>query len=117
MYADYNYYLKVYCAALKEPGIEENHIEWYLKKASAFLDSLFLYRKPKKPYDCEISDACCEIADCLFRLEKIEGIEREENDGYSVTFSNASSSPYKAAYDIAVRHLGLSGLLYRGLER
>ena len=116
MYADYNYYAKVYCSTLKEPKIEEDYIEWYLKKASSFLNSLFLGKKPKKPYSLCLSDACCEIADCFYRLEKTEGISREENDGYSVTFSSDASSPYKAAYDIAVRHLGFSGLLYRGLE-
>lgn len=117
MYADYNYYMKVYGDTLKEPKIEENYIEWYLKKASSFLNSLFLGGKPRKPYSSELSDTCCEIADCLCHLEKTEGIVKEENDGYAVAFSTNAPSPYKAAYDIAVRRLGASGLLYRGLER
>ena len=116
MYADYNYYMSEYCNGLKEPEIPLEHIEWYLKKASVFLSSLFFRTMPKKPYSRMLSEACCEIADCFYRTEKREGISREENDGYSVTFSNDGSSTLKLAYDIAVKYLGMSGLLYRGLE-
>ena len=115
MYADYNYYTTVYCSMLKNPQIPEEYTEMYLKKASVFLDSLFVCGKPRKPYTDSVCDACCEIAECLYRLEKREGISSESNDGYSVTFSGISP-PYEAAYSIAVRYLGASGLLYRGIE-
>ena len=116
MYADYNYYVSDYCSALKEPEIPDDHIEWYLKKAEVFLNSLFLRTIPQTPYSQRISNACCEIAECFYRTEKREGISKEENDGYSVTFSSEGSSALKLAYNIAVKHLGLSGLLYRGIE-
>ena len=116
MYADYNYYTNEYCIGLKNPIIPQDKTEIYLKKASMFLNSLFVSKKPKRPYEYIICDTCCEIADCLYRLEKREGISKEENDGYSVTYSSNASSSYEAAYGIAVRNLGSSGLLYRGIE-
>lgn len=116
MYADYNYYINEYCDAVENPEIPQELTDKYLKKASLFLNSLFSGKKPRKPYECTICDACCEIAECLYRLEKREGISSEENDGFSVTFSSNAPAPYKAAYDIAVRYLGASGLLYRGIE-
>lgn len=116
MYADYNYYTTVFYN-MRSTRIPETETVRYLKKASVFLDSLFMHEKPKKPYSAALSDACCEIADCLYRLEKTEGISCESNDGYSVTFDTKTSSPYTAAYAIAVRYLGAGGLLYRGLDR
>ena len=116
MYADYNYYANEYCQGMKNSVIPQEKTEFYLKKASMLLNSLFVSRKPRKPYDYIVCDTCCEIADCLYRLEKREGISKEENDGYAVTYSQNALSSYRAAYDIAVRNLGASGLLYRGID-
>lgn len=115
MYADYIYYATVYYDRAEDKKIPQEFVKMYLKRASAFLDHLFGVSKPKAPYDECLCDACCEIADCLYSLNEKEGITRETNDGYSVTFAN-NPPLYRAVYEIALKHLGFSGLLYRGIE-
>lgn len=115
MYADYDYYSNsFYCAGA--PVIDDGCREMYLRKASVFLNSLFLGKKPEEPYDGRLKDACCEIADYLYTFSRREGISSESNDGYSVSFADAGSAENRA-YGIAKRYLAGTGLLYRGAEQ
>ncbi len=116
MYADYEYYKTTfYCG--RETSIPEARCVMYLRKASAFLDSLFVSVKPEAPYDECVKNACCEIADSIFAADSVKGIASENVDGYSVSYVTKSehNTPEAEAYAIAQRYLGSTGLLYRGI--
>ena len=117
LYADSDYYTESFYENMPECEIPSEERLMYLKKASAFLDSLFLHQKPQKPFCDELKSACCEIADCMYTYSQREGISSESNDGYSVTYSSAggSNAVYKNMYAIAKRYLANTGLLYRGI--
>ena len=118
IYADAAYYADTFYNSLQEPVIAPEDRQMYLRKASAFLDSLFVRQKPEEPYLEEVKNACCEIADCFYTEEKREGIVSENNAGYSVTYAKSSSGlnmTQHKAYAIAQRYLANTGLLYRGI--
>ena len=116
MYADKEYYMNTFYAG-NEPKLSEAECTMYLRKASVFLDSLFVSKRPSEPYEPCVKDACCEIADCLYVSESRAGIASENNDGYSVTYTakSDSSSASADAHAIAQRYLAHTGLLYRGI--
>ena len=118
LYADFDYYSNTYYDALQEIPIPNTQRLVYLRKASSYLDSLFVHGKPQEPYAEELKNACCEIADCYYTCEHKEGIVSENNDGYSVSYVQdafgARMTQHKA-YAIALRYLGSTGLLYRGI--
>ncbi len=116
LYADFDYYSNTYYDALQEIPIPNTQRLVYLRKASSFLNSLFVHQKPQEPYPEEVKNACCEIADCYFLCEIKEGIASENNDGYSVTYTAEASGvkmTEQKAYAIALRYLGNTELLYR----
>ena len=116
LYADFDYYSNSFYDALQEIPIPNTQRLVYLRKASSFLDSLFLHGKPQEPYPEEVKNACCEIADCYFLCESRDGIASENNDGYSVTYTAEASGvnmTVQKAYAIALRYLGNTGLLCR----
>jgi len=118
LYADFDYYSNTYYDALQEIPIPNTQRLVYLRKASSYLDSLFVHSKPQEPYSEEVKNACCEIADCYFICDSREGIATENNDGYSVSYTAEASGLKMAeqkAYAIALRYLGATGLLYRGI--
>ncbi len=115
MYADTDYYSNNFYEARQECKIPDENKAMYLRKATAFLNSLFVNSKPQEPYCEELKNACCEIADCLYESELTENISSENNDGYSVSYNNTFSDTNKKAYVIAQRHLALTGLLYGGI--
>ncbi|MBO5369891.1 MAG: hypothetical protein J6B23_04345 [Clostridia bacterium] len=116
MFADKEYYVNVFCGEANEKLPAEN-VVMYLRKASTFLNSLFVTKKPEEPYDECIKNACCEIAECFFQADSRAGIASESNDGYSVTYTSESAqgSASATAYTIAQRNLAHTGLLYRGI--
>lgn len=118
LYADFDYYSNTYYDALQEIPIPNTQRTVYLRKASSYLDSIFVHSKPQEPYPEAVKNACCEIADCFYTCEQKEGIASENNDGYSVSY-NANNFEAKMtlhkAYAIALRYLGSTGLLYRGI--
>ncbi len=115
MYADFDYYSNTFCAC--EPIICEEKRVHFLKRASEFLDSLFLNGKPKEPYDECVKNACCAVAEVLFEEEKRRGISSENNDGYSVSFVNFGEGAFHRAATLAAKtYLGHSGLLYKGVR-
>lgn len=119
LYADFDYYSNNFHDLLQEEiPIPNTERLMYLRKASSFLDSLFVQRKPQEPYPEEVKNACCEIADCYYISEQKSGIASENNDGYSVTYDTKASSinmTQQKAYAIALRYLAGTGLLYRGI--
>lgn len=117
LYADYDYYTNDFYEPLSDCVIPSGERAVFLKKASAFLDSLFVHGKPSEPYPEEVKNACCEIAECIYIYSKREGISAESNDGYSVTYSyrGGNSAGGEKAYAIALRYLANTGLLYRGI--
>lgn len=116
MYADKEYYLNAFNDG-GEASLPDEKCTKYLRRASAFLDSLFIKSKPQEPYDENIKNACCEIADYMFSSDSRAGIASESNDGYSVTYSDEITQERISAqcYVIAARYLGHTGLLYRGI--
>lgn len=114
MYADNEYYCNEFCEKSENPVIPEAEQTRYLRRASAFLDTLFLVRKPSEPYDEKIKNACCEIAEAMYKDGTQEGIASENVDGYSVSFAKDSTGRTRY-YELACYYLAGTGLLYRGI--
>lgn len=67
----------------------------------------------------EAKQCVCEIAEYLYNeaQKTHSGISSESTDGYSVTYQKEKSSNAvnRDLYQIAVKHLAMTGLLYRGI--
>ena len=93
--------------------IPEERFLPFLEKAEQILDGL-LMGNFHKIQDTEGAKHClCEVAELAFKAAIRQGVAREDNDGYSVTYS--SMSVEKGAAELAHLYLSGTGLLYRGI--
>ncbi len=61
--------------------------------------------------------AICAVADVMQRADSRAGISSETNDGYAVSYADASSAEVNAeCYRAAALYLGGGGLFYRGVD-
>ena len=114
IYADYDYYLDEYFGN----SISGDDFARLSRQASAYIDTI-TYSNAEKATDSKViaklSDACCAIAEIMYKQEQGGEIASESNDGASVTYVNSSTTPERRLYNIAVMHLSSTGLLYAGV--
>ena len=136
IYADYTYYSGSYCGSL----IPESKFGYCAARASEYIDQQ-TYDRLSAGVPAEltnkVSSCCCELAENIFRFSAVSGsgagtnIVSEKNGQYSITYQSASetisaqlngTSYGKGAglsdllYNIVSKHLGMTGLLYRGVD-
>ena len=114
IYADYDYYLDEYFGN----SISGDDFSRLSRQASAYIETI-TYGNAEKATDSKViaklSDACCAIAEIMYKQEQGGEVASESNDGASVTYVNSSTTPEQRLYNIAVMHLSSTGLLYAGV--
>ena len=112
IYADYDYYLNEYSGS----AVAEADFTRLSRQASAYLDSL-TYGKIRGPWvdDSRVKDACCAIAEIMYKQEQGGEVASESNDGASVTYVTSGKSAEQEMYYFAVLYLSNTGLLYAGV--
>lgn len=66
----------------------------------------------EEPYTPEVLSCICEVAELLYETDKIRNIEREDIDGYSVTYRSGAEAEIRR---IIEKRLMNTGLLCRRL--
>lgn len=118
-YATFDNYTKDFYGDL----IPQESFSKFEYKARIELDRFTFGRlKETKILPDEVRSCICELAEYLFkedRKPRTNGISSETTDGYSVTYQTekAISVISKDLYQIALKHLANTGLLYRGVGR
>lgn len=112
VYADYDYYLNEYSGN----AVAEADFARLSRQASAYLDSL-TYGKIRGPWvdDSRVKDACCAVAEVMYKQEQGGEVASESNDGTSVTYVASGKSAEQRMYSTAVMYLSNTGLLYAGV--
>ena len=112
IYADYDYYLNEYSGN----AVAEADFTRLSRQASAYLDSL-TYGKIRGPWvdDSRVKDACCAVAEVMYKQEQGGEVASESNDGTSVTYVTSGKTAQNRMYDAAVMYLSNTGLLYAGV--
>ena len=114
IYADYEYYTTEYYGT----AVSGSDFPRLARQASAYLDTV-TYGNAEKAEDsrvqAKLSDACCAIAEMMFKQEQGGEVASESNDGTSVTYVSNSKTPEQQMYDVAVMYLSSTGLLYAGV--
>lgn len=110
MYADLEFYHSTYCNG-REPLLTDNEFLHYEQKAAAVLNRLTFGRICKA--DDNIRFCVCAVAEQLQTDTAHEGISSENNDGYSVSYTDNSRTGAKLS-DIVKTYLSNTDLLYRG---
>ena len=135
MYADYSYYTGEYGGSL----IPETDWNYTSGKAGDQIDSMTfgrLHEGVPEPCTVQVRRCCCELAELLYiavvlpmRAGTENGtgqlISTETNSTYSVTYRNASvisastsgeaSGTEQLMNEVIRKHLGGTGLLYKGV--
>lgn len=117
-YTTYEYYTKDFYGDL----IPQESFSKFEFKARTELDRYTFGRlKSLHEIPTEVQACICEIAEYLYKEDQkpsSTGISSESTDGYSVTYQKDRSQAVisKELYQIAVKHLSTTGLLYRGLD-
>ena len=111
IYADYDYYLNEYSGS----AVAEADFTRLSRQASAYLDSL-TYGKIRGPWvdDSRVKDACCAVAEVMYKQEQGGEIASESNHSVSRTYVTSGKSAERRMYDAAVLYLANTGLLYAG---
>ena len=110
---DYDYYLTSYCVG-QIPTLSAADFEVYVKRAKVFLESISSDFSLDGLED-RVRECLCAISEVLYKNDKHGNIKSESIDGYSVSFAD-SSNLKSELWEIALRYLGKSGLLYQGVE-
>lgn len=112
VYADYDYYLNEYSGN----AVAEADFARLSRQASAYLDSL-TYGKIRGPWvdDSRVKDACCAVAEVMYKQEQGGEVASESNDGTSVTYVTSGKSAEQEMYYFVVLYLSNTGLLYAGV--
>lgn len=105
MMVDYTFYKEQYGGTVI-PEAAWLRIE---RKAEARLQE-FTFNRLTEPWCDSVKYALCEMAEFLYKNEKIEGKASENTDGYAVSYDLSQSSKSKL-YDIAVTYLLHTGLM------
>ena len=83
----------------------------FARRAGILLENM-LRVKPDTLDSEKIQQVLCEICDQLYREDRRNGIRQENLDGYSVTYDESGAE--SEILRLVRRHLGDSGVLYRG---
>ena len=112
VYADYDYYLNEYSGN----AVAEADFSRLSRQASAYLDSLTCGKiRGSWVDDSRVKDACCAIAEIMYKQEQGGEVASESNDGTSVTYVTSGKSAEQEMYYFAVLYLSNTGLLYAGV--
>lgn len=118
MYTDYKFYVQSF-----KGGVIPSAKDFLTAEAAAgrYVEYVTCGRVVGKTTD-DIKNAVCAVAELEYQtLTKNQktGISSESNDGVSVSYAQESSESAKAAenqkYSVALRYLGHTGLMYRGV--
>lgn len=110
MIADLIFYKENYGGDTKIPVASFSLWE---KRAEAQLFNITAGKTEGKDDEC-IKMCICEMAELLYEHSKTQGIESENNDGYSVHYQNGDIK--EALIKIAGTYLSKTDYLYRGVD-
>lgn len=101
--------------------IPENIFDRYIAHASAFLDSitfnrLNIFSELSSDIQASVQKTVCDIADIMYKNETHKELSSETVDKYSVTYIVDKKTIEQRMYMVAIKYLGHTGLLYRGVE-
>ena len=99
--------------------MEQTDFERLESRAADYLDSVTYQRAQEHAQESCVKNACCALADAMLLNEKGGGVASEKNDGVEVDYVvgvSISKTSDQRLYDTAKQYLGLSGLMYRGME-
>lgn len=134
-YADYAYYSESYGGTL----IPEEQFGFCAARASEYIDQQTFDRLVNgvpEELTSKVSSCCCELAENLYRFSAVTSdggnssgadISSEKIGQYSVTYrtgtetissllSGTDSGLNDLLYSVANRHLGSTGMLYKGVD-
>lgn len=112
VYADYDYYLNEYSGN----AVAEADFARLSRQASAYLDSLTCGKiRGTWVDDSRVKDACCAVAEVMYKQEQGGEVASESNDGTSVTYVTSGKSAEQEMYYFAALYLSNTGLLYAGV--
>ncbi|MBQ6169787.1 MAG: hypothetical protein IJK30_07520 [Ruminococcus sp.] len=137
IYASYSYYSGTYGGSL----IPEERFSYYSARASEYIDQQTFDRLVKgipEELTDKVSSCCCELAENLYSFSAassgsennggaVSGIASEKIGQYSITYRSAAENIsamlngsgaglLDLLYSVISKHLGSTGLLYRGVE-
>ena len=109
-HATLKFYLDDYLRG-REPQVPDELFPFWAERASEQMDQYTFDRIDKaqlKRHKTRIMSCACELAEYLYQNEGNENKSSESISGRSVTYE--TGVPYR----ICQRHLGMTGLMYRG---
>lgn len=111
VYADFTYYSAVYKGAMPEADFCR-----LSRQASAYLDSV-TYGNIKEKWleDERVKDACCAVADAIYRQEQGGEVASESTGSWSRSYVTSGKTAEQTIWGIAHACLGNTGLLYGGI--
>lgn len=110
MMVDAAYYLDQYLSGRKAV-VPIAEFVYYERRAEAELSALTMRKIERTEITNNIKNCVCEVMEYLFNLDQRGDIKSENNDGYSVTFTDET----KSERILAIARIYLPHkLLYRG---
>lgn len=109
-YADYAFYKQEYCG----DSVPEDAFNRCVARASEKIDSLTRDAARTYTVDNRVKLCACAIAEEVYRGESGGVVVSQSVGSWSQTFAQGAT-PERRVYAIAVRYLGSTGLLYRGV--
>ena len=106
--ADFDYYVSEYGGTELDSG----SFKQLSLRASALVNSYTFGRAEASELDA-VKDAVCAVAEVIHRHEKNKNIKSENNDGYSVTYSEQECKLSDDIYNTVMTHLQHTGLTRR----
>ena len=111
-YADWDYYLNEYKGTLIASREE---FESLAVKATAYINKITFGRAKTAAETAEVKNAVCAVCEVYQKLSEREGVASENNDGYSVSYSQESGFLSQSLSGAARLHLPAE-LLYQGVD-
>ena len=103
---DYTFYRDVYGGS----ELPEEVFSLFVRRAGVLLGNM-VRGDSAETEEQTLKLLLCEICDSLYRQDRHQGISRESLDGYDVSYCDEASVEIR---QLVRRHLGDSGVLYRG---
>lgn len=110
MIVDTAYYLDTFLGGRKAL-IPLSDFLYYERRAEAELSSVTMRKIERAEITDNIRLCVCEVMECIYSFDKRGDIKSENNDGYSVTYTDENKDD--KIYSIASKYLPHK-LLYRG---
>ena len=110
-YADESFYASQYNIPGRKPVIPHGQFLFWAQRARTFVDQYTFNRIGERELDLfgrQIGMCICELAEHLYMNEGAENKQSESITGRSVTYIQGYE------YRLCQRHLGMTGLMYRG---